>query len=273
MTEEKKEVTEEKKEVVVEEVYEPSPLEQTALDQGWVPKEEWVQAGKDPEDWRPAKEFVDRGELYKTIHSTRRDLKQTQAALTALQKHHQFVFEKAHQQALAELKAQKRAAIREENHELAEEIDEKIDATKESFQEEKAALVQAQRAEQGPPPEFTAWQQRNSWYVNDTELKDYADVAGLVYFNKNPGISPQAVLEFVEKDVRRKFPDKFGGKKAAPNAVHGVDKSMSGRKKVSADPELELDEMEVEIMNTLVRTGAITKEQYLADLKKVKKNG
>ena len=97
-----------------------SPTEQTAREQGWVSKEEWEADGKDVEAWRPAKEFVDRGELYKSIHTTKRELKQTQASLAALQKHHAYVFEKAQKQALEELKREKRLAIRNEDFEKLE---------------------------------------------------------------------------------------------------------------------------------------------------------
>ena len=38
--------------------------EQRASAEGWVPKEEWT---GDPAQWRPAKEFLDRGELFKKI--------------------------------------------------------------------------------------------------------------------------------------------------------------------------------------------------------------
>jgi hypothetical protein len=120
-----------------EEVVEPSDVELQAMDQGWVSKEEWEESGRDPNEWRPAKEFVERGELYKSLHQTKRDLKQTQAALTSLQQHHQYVFEKAHAKALDDLKREKRAAVREEEHELAEQIDEEIDRLKEEHAKEK----------------------------------------------------------------------------------------------------------------------------------------
>jgi len=232
-----------------------------------------VESGREADEWRPAKEFVGRGELYKTIHSTRRDLKQTQAALTALQKHHQYVFEKAHKQALAELKQQKRTAIRENDLERLEELDSQIEEVQEKHQEEKVALTtqQAEVATAGVHPEFAGWQERNPWYTVDSDLREYADAVGLIYFNKNPGVTPQQVLAYVEQGVRKKFPEKFGTRKAAPNAVAGVNKSL-GNKKGPSD-RFELDPMEREIMNTLVKSGAITEEQYIADLKKVKTNG
>ena len=40
------------------------PYESEAREQGWKPKEEYE---GDPEKWRPAKEFVERGELFGKI--------------------------------------------------------------------------------------------------------------------------------------------------------------------------------------------------------------
>ena len=268
---------EKKEEVVeiVEETVEPTQAEVEASTQGWVPKEEWVESGRDAEDWRPAKEFLDRGELFKTIHSTKRDLKQTQAALTALQKHQQFMFEKGYQRAINDLKKEKRVAIKNEDFERLEEIEEQIEEVTEQHVEAKQEMAQAQiavAANAGPPPEFVAWQQRNSWYSQDQELREFADVAGMLHYNKNPGISPQDVLLYVESSVRKKFPEKFGQKKAAPNAVAGVNRSGANGKK-SPKETFELDAMEREIMTTLVKSGVMTEEQYIADLKKAKANG
>ena len=78
---------EEVKEVVVVEA---NPVEVEATEQGWVPKEEWEASGRPPDEWRAAKEFVERGELYKTIHSLKRSERQTATRLDALQKHHHY---------------------------------------------------------------------------------------------------------------------------------------------------------------------------------------
>ena len=268
MTEEKKEGTEgteeQKEEVVV------SPIEATAREQGWVSKEEWEADGKDGEAWRPAKEFVDRGELYKSIHSTKRELKQTQASLAALQKHHAYVFEKAQKQALEELKREKRTAIKNEDFQKLEEVEEKIEELTEQQQAEKQefAKEQAQVQVQGIHPDFAAWQESNAWYTTDEELRDYADFKGIKYTQKNPGVDPKTVLEYVAKEVKKQFPDKFGTRKAAPNAVLSVDKSKGGSRRPAPDDDL--SETELDIMKDLVSSGVMTEKQYRSELKKVK---
>src|SRR3990167_6542039 len=253
-----------------------SPTELTAREQGWVNKEEWVADGKDAETWRPAKEFVDRGELYKSIHANKRDLKQTQATLaqtqatlTALQKHHAFVFEKAQKQALEELKREKRQAIKNEDFEKLETVEEDIEKLQEQHKAEKEAFVSEQHhVSTGPHPDFVAWTDKNDWYKTDEDLREYADFKGIKYTQKNPGVSPQEVLEYVSKEVKKQFPEKFGVKKAAPNAVLGVNKTNSANRKVMQDDDL--SETELDIMKELVSSGVMTEKQYRADLKKVK---
>lgn len=243
---------------------EPSPVEVEARDQGWVSKEEWVESGKSADEWRPAKEFVERGELYKSIHQTKRELKQTQAALDALQRHHQMVYDKAYQTALSDLKQQKRQAIREGNLEDLEAVEERIDELQEQRVKEKEQFVEAQRNQSGPPPELVDFQSRNPWYGVDKGMTDDADAAGFVHL-KNGG-SKETLLAHVEKEMRKRYPEKFGIKRAAPNAVAPVAKQT----KVVKEPDVEMDDNEREAMRTFVRMGVMTEQQYKAELKKAK---
>ena len=264
--EEKVEEVKKEEEVVI------SPTEATAREQGWVSKEEWEADGKDGDAWRPAKEFVDRGELYKSIHQTKRELKQTQAALGALQKHHAYVFEKAQKQALDELKREKRQAIKNEDFQKLEEVEEAVEklteqqeAEKQEFQKEQAAAtVQTQAVH----PDFAAWQDENKWYSEDEDLREYADFKGIKYTQKNPGVDPRTVLTYVVKEVKKQFPEKFGVRKAAPNAVLSVNKTNAANRKVLADDDL--TESEMDIMKDLVSSGVLTEAAYRAELKKVK---
>lgn len=262
MTEEKKEVVEEK---IEEKVEEPvlSAAEQTASTQGWMPKEQWVEAGNDEAEWRSAREFNERGEFFQTIHQLKRDNKQTQAALSAMQKHHQFVFDQAHRSALAELRKERREAMRSEDMDKVEEIETAIEEKQAEFTTAQQTLQreQVQVNAAGPNPEFQVWQERNKWYQADSELRDFADAAGIVFTNRNPNRTPDDVLKHVEQIVRKQFPEKFGVRKAAPNPTASVDRTSSGRKKEMGVNELPDDARE--IMKTLVRTGTLTEKQYL----------
>lgn len=246
-----------------------SPVEESARGQGWVSKEEWVESGRDEAEWRPAKEFVERGEIFKTLHDVRRELKKEKAAREALQKHHQYVFEKAHLKAIEDLKRERRAAIRSEDLETAEAIAEEIDELKEKHEQEKQAVqqeVQRANVEQGYNPEFQMWIEKNKWYLLDNDLRDEADAAALVYMKRNQNATPAQLLDAVEKKLRQRFPDKFGVKKAAPNAVAGVNRA-STKAKVA---DVELDDMEQEIMRQLIASGEMTEAEYKAEIKKTR---
>src|SRR3990167_8325856 len=267
MTEEVKEekvVIEESVKEVVDETPEYSAAEQAAMEQGWLPKEDWEEAGRDPDEWRSAREFNDRGEFFKTIHQQKREMKARAAAIDSLKKHHQFVFDQAYRKAKAELKKERREAFQNEDLDKVETIEEQMEQLDNEHVQKKQELVQPVPTS---PAEFELWRDRNAWYDRDEELRDYADFAGLTYARKNPGVPSVEVLEHVNKEVKKKFPEKFGLKKSAPNAVSAVDRTRSGRK---SEPAYELNELETKIMKDLVSQGVMTKEQYIKELKQYK---
>ena len=243
-----------------------SPVETQAREQGWVSKEEWVESGRSEDEWRPAKEFVDRGELYKSIHQVKRELKQEKQAREALSKHHTYVFEMAYQKAKKDLQLERRAAVRNEDIDAVEAIEDEMSRLDEEHAQARQALVAQQAAAvQGPPPEFQAWVDRNTWYQADNELRIFADAYGNAMAQNRPGIQPAEVLKAVEQEVRKRFPEKFGTKRAAPNAVAPVNRTS---RKSSND--VQLDEFEQEIMNTLVKSGEMTEAEYKSQIKKAK---
>ena len=82
-----------------------SPTEQKAMEAGWVPQDQWE---GDPDQWRPAKEFVDRGELFKKIEDQNRTIKEFKRALDDLKGHHAKTRETEYARALQVLKSQKK---------------------------------------------------------------------------------------------------------------------------------------------------------------------
>jgi len=261
---------EETKEVV--EVVEPeyTPTEQDALAQGWLPKDQWEASGRDADEWRSAKEFKERGEFFRTIHQTKRELKQTQSTLDSLRKHHNFVFDQAYRKAKSELRKERRDAIKQEDFDRLDEIETEMEQLDTEFTTQQTQMqtdvATAQTA--GVPPEFEEWQNRNGWYNTNQDLRDFADAIGQVYARRNPGIPPLDVLRHVESEVKKKFSDKFGTRKAAPNAVAAPNRTGVNRKPTTS--EYQLSENEQAIMDDLVRGGVMTKAEYIADLKKVK---
>ena len=189
-----------------------------------------------------------------------------------------MVFEKAHKQAVSDLKKERREAMRADDVDRLEQVEQEIEERTAEFERQKQEMVQAaqtQNAVQGGQvhPDFQVWVEKNKWYNTDDELREFADTIGLLHAQKNPGISPAQVLDHVEKRVRKQFAEKFGGgRRAAPNPTATPSKGTKGSSQSStSNDEIESLGGNVEIMNTLIRNGTLTKEKYIEDLKKVQK--
>lgn len=240
-----------------------TPLMQEALDQGWVPKEEY--AG-DPERWVDAGEFVRRGELFRKIESQSRELKDVKKALNELAKHNSKIREVEYNRALAELRAQKKEALAEGDADRVVDVEDKIDLIKD--QQKQLQQQQFQEVQQEViHPEFAKWTAKNSWYESDKRMRNVADALGRELASE--GLSPTEVLAEVEKEIKTRYPEKFRNpNRAKPGAVEGA----APRSNASARDDFEsgMTAQEKQIMNTLVNSGALTKEEYLKQFKAIK---
>lgn len=235
------------------------PYEDQARAQGWKPKEEYE---CDPEKWRPAKEFTERGELFGKIDNMGKELKETRKALRMLQEHHTKVKETEYNNALTELKALQKKHLEEGNSDGYLEATELLTDLK---TEQKAREVVGQNTPAQPDPRFIAWAGENKWYQADAEMRDFADAIGMGYAQKNPSLDPEDVLNYVTSQVKSRFKDKFvNPNRNKPSSVEGA--SSPASKKSS----FELTEDERRTMNTFVRAGVMSKEDYIAEVKKMK---
>jgi predicted metal-dependent hydrolase len=234
-------------------------IEQKAAEQGWVPQEEWE---GDPEQWRPAKEFLDRGELFKKIEDQNRTIKEFKKALEDLKGHHAKTREVEYKRALETLKAQKVQAIEDGDAQSVVKLDDQIDLVKE---EQRKLAAQAQ--EPSVPelnPEFVAWVDRNKWYERDENMKIFADALGQKL--SAAGRNPSAVLAEVERQVREEFPHKFKNpNRDKPGAVES-----SATKGGKGSDSFTLTDEERRVMQRFVRTGVMTEKEYITELKRTK---
>lgn len=238
-----------------------NPAEEKARESGWVSKEEWT---GDPDKWKPAAEFNDRGELFGKIDSMGRELKETKKALKMLQEHHTKVKETEYNRAVTELKALQKEHLEAGNSDGYLETTELLTDLK---AEQKAREVFAQSAPvpTGPDPRFTDWVRSNVWYEKDKEMREYADAIGLGYNQQHPDIEPEDVLKYVATQVRGRFRERFiNPNKSKPSAVEG------GSTTTPRKDTLTLSEDEKKVMNTFVRAGVMTKEAYLEEIKKLR---
>lgn len=238
-----------------------SPVQQEALGQGWVPKEDF---DGDPEKWVDAGEFLRRGELFRKIESQSKELKDVKRALNELAKHNSRIREIEYKNALESLKKEKKVALSEGDADRVVDLDEKIDLVKDQQRQFQTQQVQ----EVVPPevhPELRNWMNKNGWYEANRSMRGWADARGVELAEQ--GKTPNQVLEQLEKEVKTVFKDQFRNpNREKPSAVEGA----VNRPGKSLEADLELSDVEKTVMKTLVDGGHITKDEYLKQLKAIK---
>lgn len=244
------------------EVHEPT-VEDLAREKGWRPKEEY---NGDSGRWKSAEVFLALDEPIQKIEALAKELKEQKKANHMLLQHHQQVKESEFKRALEFLKLQKKDAFEKGDVDRILELDEQLDLVKET-QRQQAAVKAA------PPPvdtqeihpAFKRWVDNNRWYENDPSMREVADALGLTHAQKNTNKTPQEVLEFVTAQVKRMYPEKFQNPKRSQGS--GVETPTSSKAKADT---LEMSEEERTVMNTFVRQGIMSKEDYLKELKAIK---
>lgn len=242
-----------------------SPIEQKALEMGWRPKEEFE---GEEDDFIDAKEFVRRKPLFDKIEGQSKELKAVRKAIDALKEHYSQREEAAVTSALKRLKAARKEAIENSDGENFENIDLEI----KRVETEAAKIKELQRAETVPEihPEFTGWVNKNPWYRDTGYMRNWADDFGSKLHMANPDLTPSQVLKKVEEAVRKEFPHKFTNpnKQNAPDVENGRQAGRSTEGKGNS-VESQLDERSRKIMNDLVRSKTMTKDEYLKQWKEM----
>lgn len=231
--------------------------EQRAMEQGWVPKDQWTGEGK----WRDAESFLDRGELFGKIDAQNREIKSTRQALQALQQHYAKMSEVEYKRALDTLKKEKKEALLENDADAVLEADEKIAALREVKQQAPAVQQEPEQLH----PEFVNWVNRNPWYSSNAAMAGAADRIGNML--RAQGMAPSEILREVEKEIKKEFAHKFTNpnREKAPSVEGGGTQSGGTR-----NDRIQLSEVEEQVMKKLVGSGVLTKEQYIADIRKAR---
>lgn len=238
-------------------------VEDQAREQGWVPKEDF---GGEDHKWVEAGEFIRRGELFKKIDQQNRHIKQNTQQIVALEQfksHYLKMQDIANKTALETLKAERKAARLDGDFDKADALEDQMEAVKEQAEITKRE-IQATTEVPDIPQEVNDWVERNEWYNKDMPMKAYADSVATQLANE--GKSGTALLKELDVEIRKAFPQKFTN----PNRERASAVASPNNKGTSRKDSYELSEQETRVMNTLVSGGHITKEQYIADLKKVK---
>jgi len=200
---------------------------------GWVPKEEWTEAGKDPEEWTTAKRFHKTGESIKAnkkLHGQVESLNNQIVSLT-----------NQHQSDINGLKTFQNAQLHIQRQELMDKRSEAIESAdsekvKEIEGQVNALDYQAQNIQQTEDPRvrlirdgIDKYAKQNPW-VNDGSAK--AKLANAILMeNFNTFNSIDGALEDMTKQVNNAFPETNENReKLSMTSKGGTTKKSSGGK-------------------------------------------
>lgn len=223
-------------------VAQPSEVETKARAQGWVPKEEFR---GDPSKWRPADEFVKRGEemlpiaLERARTAERRiqDLEtQFQQKLARVER----VSEIALKRQRDDLETRYAAAMREAaaNGDV-DRYDQLANARHDVFERFDESLREQTKVEPTGPtihPDqmqtLQAWLGQNDWFHRDQEMNGVAQAQHMKLLREQPGLSLADNLAATRKYVQQRYPERFGI--SAKQVTRAAVESGGGRMPVTA---------------------------------------
>lgn len=238
-------------------------IKDRAKNLGWRPLKEF---DGDPADWVSAREFLSRQSFFDKIKSQSNQIRNLQNDIQLMSKHFAEMKEVEYKRALNELKSERRDAIAQGDTAKAEAVSDQIvdiEATRKESKQSNPAPSDYGKAE------FEEFKTRNGWYNSNTELTEKANLLGLGYSQKHPNATPQQVLDYMEKEIKKELAPKRTVAPSSPEAggIKQGERSSSGKLK-----ESDLNDMQKKMMNTFVARGVLTKQQYLDQLSEAEGN-
>lgn len=237
-----------------------STIEDQAREQGWVPKEDFQ---GEEHKWVEPGEFIRRGELFKKIDQVSRDAKQAKQTLEQFKAHYLKMQAIADKNAIDTLKRERKEARDMGDFEKVDALEEQMEEVKQASESTKQEINKTTEVPE-VYPEVQAWVDRNGWYSSDQRMKAYADQVAAELSGQ--GTKGKALLDGIDSEIRKAFPGKFTN----PNRERAGSVESPSNKGSSSTGGMELTAQERSIMNSLVKSGTMTKDEYISDLKKIK---
>lgn len=223
--------------------------EAEARAQGWVPETEW-KGEKKPTKFLDAKTFVERGEeilpvVRRENQQLKRQLDETksdfQKRLERIEKANNSAFEalkRQHEADLASVKAKQRAAV--EAGDTAEF--DRLDKARADL--EKAAPQAPEKVTTDPGDDLKTrqdkWRAENEWFDTDFDLQDWAIRYSDFHGRKHPHLSFEENMAAVTAEAKKRFPEKFGGKKGGGQSAVDSGSDFAGVFKSKTKTEADL---------------------------------
>jgi hypothetical protein len=179
---------------------------------GWAPREEFR---GDPSRWKPADEFLAHGEeilpilrqnnetLHDRLAKQERDLAEAKQVLFEMREFNHRNEQRIKTEARAEVEAEMRAAV-----ETADS--QRFEAANARMKTMDAPSNQAPPQRPYVEPAVQQWVTDNPWFNQDPMLNTVAQAIHVQLGREKPGLSLSDNLAEVTREVRARFPEKFG---------------------------------------------------------------
>jgi len=208
----------------------PSEIEDQASRMGWV-NEDNFRGEKDK--WISAEEFVERGETQLPIMKERlKKMDQTVVGLKdtisdmkktfrEFKKYHSESELRQYKKAVRDLTDRQRVAVESSDVEQFDAIEKEKQELNKEMQDKNTSVQIDSGGDDEAVVVFNEWKKDNQWFDDDPELRSYAQNIS-VHIQNTKGIGGKKLYEEVKKDVKDRFPEKFGNKKReTPSRVVG----------------------------------------------------
>jgi len=241
---------------------------------GWRPESEWR---GDPRAFVSAEEFVRRGEeitpilrennkkLMVELKARDERIAQIQATMQQLVETHKGSEKRMYEQALADLKQQRKDAISSMDGERFAEVEEQIEAMTAAREIAASVNTPPPAAAQVPQidPAFEGWVQQNPWYLEDPKLRRRADAIGKALIDEGRPERGMDFFNLVREEMSEMYPDKIGTGRRQAGRVEGNTPRAS---RSSGRSYRDLPAEAKALCDTFVRDiPGFTREQYVAD--------
>lgn len=238
---------------VVDEVIEEAPVELSDVEQkaekmGWTPKDKFR---GDPAKWRPADEFVERGENMLPIVKARvaqqaKEIEELKSSMKQFGEYHNKTEQRAYEKALHDLKQQRADAIAAADGVTFDRVDEQIDSLKKEIDIKNREAAPKDKSTENDPV-YQEWLGRNKW-ATDPKLNEWAFSHGKYLIEVGDAEYGIDVFEKVTKAAKARYPEKFENarRNSAPTVEGGVPKQRGGGKSYAdlpADAKAACDRM------------------------------
>lgn len=178
-----------------------SEAEERALNDGWMPKEDWVSKGRDSDDWVSAKKFNERGELMGALKANQRKMEEMERSFDDRLKANQKLHEIQTKAMRADLERRRDEAVETADTEAFRKVQAEIDDLNDGVKE----VVEPKTPENPDQLILDNYNKANPWLYEGSPKAAYAQQQFGKY--NSQGLSAKEAIDLMEADLKRHFPD------------------------------------------------------------------